>query len=185
MGKHTAILISLAIVVVLGFYTGKTVLPGIYGHGAGAIVPPSPPIETPPVEPSIPATAGKEAYWIDVDVIAQKVRIMQGEQAVRTMIASTGVEGHETPLGTFQIQNRGEWFFSEKYQQGAKYWISFKDWGVYLFHSVAMDEKQEVIPEEEAKLGEPASHGCIRLPIVDAKWIYDNIHERTKVVIHT
>ncbi|HAH78565.1 MAG TPA: L,D-transpeptidase, partial [Ruminococcaceae bacterium] len=33
------------------------------------------------------------------------------------------------------------------------------------------------------KLGEPASHGCIRLPVEDAKWIYDNIPEGTKVVI--
>lgn len=191
MRKRSAVLISLVIIAVLGFYTGKTVLPGIYGHGAGMIVPPgsaqgdSPSIETPPIEPSIPATGGKETYWIDVDVTAQKVKIMQGDQEVKTMTASTGVEGHETPLGTFQIQNRGDWFFNEKYQQGAKYWVSFRDWGIYLFHSVAMDEKQEVIPEEEVRLGEPASHGCIRLPIVDAKWIYDNIPEQTKVVIHT
>lgn len=123
-------------------------------------------------------------YWIDVDVTAQQVRIMRGEEVVKTMTASTGVEGHETPLGTFEIQNRGEWFFNEKYQQGAKYWVSFKGWGVYLFHSLAMDKDQEVIPEEAAKLGQPASHGCIRLAIEDAKWIYDNIPAKTKVVIH-
>ena len=183
MRKRAAVVISLVIIAVLGFYTGKTVLPGVYGHGAGVIVPP--PTETPPAEPNPPPTAGKENYWIDVDATSQKVRIMQGDQAIKTMIASTGVEGHETPLGTFQIQNRGDWFFSEEYRQGAKYWVSFRDWGVYLFHSVAMDKEQNVIPEEEVKLGEPASHGCIRLPIIDAKWIYDNIPEKTKVVIHT
>ncbi len=100
------------------------------------------------------------------------------------MIASTGMEGHETPLGIFEIQNRGTWFFSDKYKQGAKYWVSFRDWGLYLFHSVAMDENQQVIPEEEAKLGQPASHGCIRLKIEDARWIYDNVPEKTKVVVH-
>lgn|GEM_PF-1033644 len=126
----------------------------------------------------------KDTYWIDVDVTAQLVSIMRGEEVVKTMVASTGVEGHETPLGTFEIQNRGEWFFSEKYQQGAKYWVSFKDWGVYLFHSLAMDRNQQVIPEEAAKLGQPASHGCIRLTIEDAKWIYDNVPAKTKVVIH-
>jgi len=112
------------------------------------------------------------------------VYIMQGEEAVKTMVASTGVEGKETPLGTFEIQNRGEWFFNEKYQQGAMYWVSFKDWGIYLFHSLAMDKNREVIPEEAEKLGQPASHGCVRLAIEDAKWIYDNIPQQTKVVIH-
>lgn len=126
----------------------------------------------------------KPTYWIDVDISDQRVRIMQGDQVAKEMIASTGVEGHETPLGTFEIQNRGTWFFNEKYRQGAKYWVSFKDWGVYLFHSLAMDKDQNVIEEEAAKLGQPASHGCVRLKTEDAKWIYDNIPERTKVVIH-
>lgn len=137
-----------------------------------------------PAPANAPGEPDEDTYWIDVDVTAQQVAIMQGEEVVKTMVASTGVEGHETPLGTFEIQNRGEWFFNEKYQQGAKYWVSFKDWGIYLFHSLAMDRNQEVIPEEAAKLGQPASHGCIRLAVEDAKWVYDNIPAKTVVVIH-
>ena len=34
------------------------------------------------------------------------------------------------------------------------------------------------------KLGRRASHGCIRLTLDDAKWIYDNIGEGTEVWIH-
>jgi lipoprotein-anchoring transpeptidase ErfK/SrfK len=181
------------------------VLPGLVGQGAGAIVPdpgkgsPQGATQgnTTPPEPGQSQTPvgasgasgeqkqiDKDTYWIDVDVTAQTVEIMQGEKAIKTMTASTGIEGKETPLGTFEIQNRGEWFFSEKYQQGAKYWVSFKDWGIYLFHTLAMDKDQKVIPEEAEKLGQPASHGCVRLPIEDAKWIYDNIPQKTKVVIH-
>ncbi|MGI6643456.1 MAG: L,D-transpeptidase [Bacillota bacterium] len=126
----------------------------------------------------------KDTYVIDVDVTLQRVRIMRGDEVVKDMICSTGIEGKETPLGEFKIQNRGEWFFNDKYKMGAKYWVSFKDWGIYLFHSVAMDANKEIIPEEEAKLGTPASHGCVRLPVEDAKWIYDNIPAETKVVIH-
>ena len=33
-------------------------------------------------------------------------------------------------------------------------------------------------------LGTPASHGCIRLKTNDAKWIYDNIDDDTKVIIN-
>lgn len=125
-----------------------------------------------------------EDFLVYVDVTGQVVKITKDQEVLKEMIASTGMEGHETPLGIFEIQNRGTWFFSDKYKQGAKYWVSFRDWGLYLFHSVAMDENQQVIPEEEAKLGQRASHGCIRLKIEDAKWIYDNVPEKTKVVVH-
>ncbi len=129
-------------------------------------------------------TPSLEDIAIDVDVTAQVVKIIKGQEVIKEMIASTGVEGHETPLGTFEVQNRGTWFYNDKYKQGAKYWVSFRDWGLYLIHSVAMDKNRQAIPEEEAKLGQPASHGCVRLKVEDAKWIYDNVPEKTKVVIH-
>lgn len=126
----------------------------------------------------------KDGLWIDVNVSEQKVRIYEGDRLIKEMLASTGTEDKPTPLGSFKIQNRGEWFFNPKYQQGAKYWVSFKDWGVYLFHSLAMDENQEIIPEEAAKLGQPASHGCVRLETENARWIYENVPEGTPVEIH-
>lgn len=209
--RKPALLAALLLVAVLGFYAGAMVLPGVFGQGAGAIVPagktgeagnpagesPIPPKEQDPepeegeLPPETPASedppdppGGSDKYWIDVDVTAQVVKVFEGEEVIKTMTASTGVEGHETPLGTFQIQNRGDWFFTEKYSQGAKYWVSFKDWGVYLFHSLAMDRDKNIIPEEAEKLGQPASHGCIRLQVEDAKWIYETIPARSKVVIH-
>lgn len=122
-------------------------------------------------------------YFIDVSVAEQKVRIYDNGAIIKEWTVSTGKEG-ATPLGNFSIQNRGEWFFSEKYQQGAMWWVSFKDWGVYLFHSVPMDRNRNVLEEEAAKLGTPASHGCIRLEIDNARWIYDNIPAGTQVYIH-
>lgn len=129
---------------------------------------------------SQPAAAG---YYIDVSIGEQKVRIYENQQLIKEMVASTGTN-QSTPLGRFTIQNRGTWFFSEKYQQGAKWWVSFKDWGIYLFHSVPMDREQNIISEEAAKLGQPASHGCVRLAVEDAKWIYDHIPQGTEVNIH-
>ena len=35
------------------------------------------------------------------------------------------------------------------------------------------------------KLGQTASHGCIRLSVGDAKWIYDNCALGTKAVSYT
>lgn len=56
--------------------------------------------------------------------------------------------------------------------------------GEFLFRSVPMRKDKKVIEKEAKKLGTKASHGCIRLAIPDAKWIYKNIPEYTKVVIN-
>lgn len=121
-------------------------------------------------------------YRIDVSISEQKVRIYDNDTLIKEWTVSTG-KNNSTPVGDFTIQNRGEWFFSEKYQEGAMWWVSFKDWGIYLFHSVPMDRNKNIIQEEADKLGSPASHGCIRLRVEHAKWIYDNIPEGTPVHI--
>lgn len=129
----------------------------------------------------IPPKAG---YWIEVAVGTQKMRIYLDGELKKEWTVSTGKPETPTPLGVFAVQNRGEWFFSSKYKQGAKWWVSFKDWGVYLFHSVPMDEQQQILPAEARKLGTPASHGCVRLEVDNAKWVYDNIPQGTPVYIH-
>lgn len=126
--------------------------------------------------------------WIDVNVKEQKAYIKEGSNTIYTMMISSGLDQTKddaTPKGTFYVEpERGEWFFSEGYQEGAEYWVSWKSHGEFLFHSVPMTKDQKVIKAEAAKLGTKASHGCIRLTIPDAKWIYENIPEHTKVVIN-
>lgn len=122
-----------------------------------------------------------------MDVKQQKAYIKAGSKTIYTMIVSSGLDqthDDSTPKGTFHIEpERGEWFFSEGYQEGAEYWVSWKNHGEFLFHSVPMTKDKKVIEKEAKKLGAKASHGCIRLSIPDAKWIYENIPEHTKVVI--
>lgn len=146
---------------------------GEHGEGAGS--------GESPVRAFVPP---KKGYWIEVLVGSQKVRIYEEGQLKKEWVASTGTPDKPTPLGVFAIQNRGEWFYNPKYNQGAKWWVSFKDWGVYLFHSLPMDRNQRIIPEEALKLGTPASHGCVRLEVDNAKWIYDHIPQGTPVYIH-
>lgn len=133
--------------------------------------------------PSSNLSVNPPNWKIDVSVSEQKVRVYDGDMLVKDWAASTGVN-NSTPMGTFLLQNRGDWFFSSKYQQGAQWWVSFKDWGTYLFHSVPMDQQQTVITEEATKLGTPASHGCVRLATEDAQWLYRNIPTGTPVSIH-
>lgn len=99
---------------------------------------------------------------------------------IKSFKCSTGIESEKTPTGIFAVRERGAWFFSDKYNQGGKYWVQF--YGDYLFHSVPYNKDQSEVVDYT--LGVPASHGCIRLKTEDAKWIYDNIESGTKVIIN-
>ena len=45
-------------------------------------------------------------------------------------------------------------FFNESSGEGANYWVSWKDHGVYLFHSVPIDASGDYIEEEAEELGQ-------------------------------
>ncbi|MGG7179169.1 L,D-transpeptidase [Clostridium paraputrificum] len=123
------------------------------------------------------------SYLIHVDIPNQKTYIYKGSkdkwQITKTFTCSTGIEGEETPQGIYTIKEKGKWFFSDKYQQGGKYWVQF--YGDYLFHSLPYDKTQSNVVDYT--LGKPSSHGCIRLPDEDSKWIYDTIPAGSKVII--
>lgn len=124
------------------------------------------------------------AINIDVNLTKQRVYIKNEQTTLYTMYASSG-KNNATPTGDFQIQNRGQSFYNAKEKVGANYWTSFKDWGVYLFHSVPTDVDGHYLPAEAQHLGlRPSSHGCIRLSIPDARWLYENIQKGTPVSIH-
>lgn len=139
-------------------------------------------------KPTKTNTSVSSGSTVKVDISEQKVYVYNGNKLIRTMICSSGIENedYKTPRGTYIINEsgakKGEWFYSNKYQEGAKYWVGFIG-GTYLFHSVPMDINKNIIEEEADKLGTPASHGCIRLNMDDAYWFYNNIKSGTKLVI--
>ncbi|MEE6711155.1 L,D-transpeptidase [Pediococcus acidilactici] len=124
--------------------------------------------------------------YLKVSIPKQRVYVMDGKKVLYTMYASTGSKDSPTPTGTFHIQKeRGDFFYNAASKEGAKYWVSFKDHGIYLFHTVPTDKNGKFIPKEAQQLGKEAqSHGCVRLSVPDAKWIYNNVPEGMKVEIH-
>lgn len=128
--------------------------------------------------------ASKTPYLIYLNLNKQITYIYSGEQnnwsLLKEFSSSTGIEGEETPKGIFSVTGRGDWFYSPDYEQGGKYWVQFM--GDYLFHSLPFNQDQSKIVDYT--LGQPASHGCIRLEVEDSKWIYDNIDDDTKVIIN-
>lgn len=132
---------------------------------------------------SYPDVSGIKDLNVDVNLKEQRVFIKSGDKTIYTMICSSGKDD-STPEGNFTIKStRGNSFFNHKLNEGANYWTSFTDDSVYLFHSVPTKSGGQYNIEEAEKLGEPASHGCIRLTVSDAKWIMNNIPAGTPVKI--
>ncbi|MGN0262973.1 MAG: GBS Bsp-like repeat-containing protein [Oliverpabstia sp.] len=86
---------------------------------------------------------------------------------------SVGMPDTPTPTGTFHTLNKYRWheLMGPSYGQYCTRIV-----GGILFHSVAGSNmtSYNLSAAEYNKLGQPASHGCVRLCVRDAKWIYDN-----------
>lgn len=162
---------------------------GSLSQKLGLLAKQSTPIDwTKPSGSKYPIIHSGDKISIDVSIRKQTVRIKKNGKIVYTMHTSSGIAASKptaTPTGHYKIEaERGTWFYSPKYAEGAKYWTSWKNHGEFLFHSVPMDKNGKVKVKEALKLGTQASHGCFRLPIPDAKWIYEHIKQGTDVYIH-
>ena len=121
--------------------------------------------------------------WIEVALgMEQKVYVWENGQIIQAFPCSGGLPESPTVIGIFKLQDRGNAFYSARFCEGARYWIRIQD--QYLFHSVPRDEEQNILLSELEKIGQAASHGCVRLYDEDAKWLYERIPEGTTVVIH-
>lgn len=124
-----------------------------------------------------------EKYWVEVKLGEKHtMTVYKGRQQVRHMPASGGRPECPTPMGYFYTKDRGHSFWSQRFGEGATYWVRLA--GQYLVHSVPKDSHWETKEEEHKKLGLPASHGCIRLDEKDAQWFFENIPRGTLVIIH-
>lgn len=88
---------------------------------------------------------------------------------------TTGAWDTPTVLGQYTVGAKGYVFGS-----GFSCYYYTQFCGNYLFHSVTY--YQNTFSIMDGRLGMNLSHGCVRLQIDNAKWIYDNIPSGTKVV---
>lgn len=104
---------------------------------------------------------------------------------VRTMKCSTGKNATPTPTGTYQSTTGpgARWHYFKKYDCWAQYAYYIE--GDIMFHSVLYGEKDGPVTRSSVNnLGRKASHGCVRLSVEDAKWIYYNCPAKTKIVVY-
>jgi lipoprotein-anchoring transpeptidase ErfK/SrfK len=129
-------------------------------------------------------------YYITVNCVSNTVTVYkkdaEGNHTVpyKAMICSVGIGGR-TPAGTYKPTGwKADWLALVGGVYG-RYCTQIR--GNYLFHSVPYTklwDNSSLQPGEFDKLGSAASHGCIRLQMKDAKWIYDNVRNIEKVYIH-
>lgn len=142
----------------------------------------SPKVSLATAPPQVSPEQAKLPLSLSVSIAKQRVTVYDAQsRIVKQFVCSTGMKGSDTPTGTFRIAERGKSFYSKTANEGGYYWTQFK--GDYLFHSVPFDKNYQMEPEEAAKLGTAASHGCVRLRMEDAKWIYDHIPRGTAVTV--
>ncbi len=102
----------------------------------------------------------------------------------REMICSTGL-GNTTPKGIFlTTRPLNRWHYFKKFECWAQY--SYQVEGDILFHSVIYSERDESTLRTSSvyALGRKASHGCIRLQVPDAEWLFENCERGTITVIY-
>lgn len=99
----------------------------------------------------------------------------------KAMICSVG---SATPYGTFGLKEKLRWHELEGPVYGQ---YCTRITGHILFHSVWYYQNGNpatLSNTQYNKLGSMASHGCVRLNVKDAKWIYDNCPFGTPVEIY-
>ena len=121
-------------------------------------------------------------FRIDVNLAEQLVLVYYSDNLIKSLKCSGGTAENPTVTGTFTTNQKIYYAWVPKFNQGAYYWTRF--YGAYLFHSVPFDKNRNMIVQEANKIGTPASHGCVRMALEDAKWFYETLPLGVKVTIH-
>ena len=103
----------------------------------------------------------------------------------KEMKCSTGRDATPTPKGTYTSTTGpgARWHYFTKFDCWAQYAYYIE--GDIMFHSVLYAEKEGKVTQSSVNnLGKKASHGCVRLSVEDAKWIYENCPSKTTVIVY-
>ena len=106
---------------------------------------------------------------------------------IATIPSSTGLDD-TTPTGTFTVFSKSaQTFYTPNPAEKMRWMVRFtkgREGGNIGFHGIPYRVNGSVEVPFRTPLGqEPSSHGCIRLAVPDAKWIFDNIDIGTMVSV--
>lgn len=126
------------------------------------------------------ARAGEK--WVDVDLTDSTLTLYQGQERIYgPILINHGGVGHETVTGVYHVylkfpaQDMGctpEWPYCERAVPWVSYWHAS-----YALHGAPWVEEFGIGTDE-------SSHGCINIPVDEAKRVFDFAEIGTTVVTH-
>jgi hypothetical protein len=116
-----------------------------------------------------PIRRGPDGHRVEVLLDRQLTLAIDDNVVVRVMHMSSGKPGFATPTGSYAVFRKEARSWSIPY----KVWLP---WATYFVGGVAFHEYPDVPVV-------PASHGCVRTPRYDARWLYDFTPIGTPVVV--
>lgn len=126
----------------------------------------------------------KTKYLIMLDQKAMMVYVFTGKkfawEKVRSFDCCIGRASSPTSDGTWKLFKKRFYFNTE----GARCWYFSLFHGDQGFHSVLYDFSSEPVHIIDGTMKQAVSHGCVRLSLGDAKWIFDNVPVNTRVVVY-
>lgn len=121
-----------------------------------------------------------EGKYIDVSISKQIMTVFENGMQVNQFKVSTGKVGYATPLGDFKVRRKETNHWSAEYKLWMPYSMNFS--GGYYIHELPYWPNG--YREGESHLGIRVSHGCIRLGVGPAKYVFDWAEIGTPIHIH-
>ena len=115
---------------------------------------------------------------IEINLKKQELTYFVSGLAWRAFTVSTGKTSMPTPTGNFKILNKIPKAWSATYKLWMPYWLGLGRFGIHELPIWPSGYR-----EGENHLGKPVSHGCIRLGVGPAKYIFDRVDVNTLVII--
>ena len=108
--------------------------------------------------------------------------IFENGKIVDAFMVSTGKRGMETKKGEYTIHNKNPRAWSKDYGLWMPFWMAVAPDGSFGIHE--LPEWPSGYKEGANHLGTPVSHGCIRLGVGPAKFVYDFTTVGMPVIIY-
>lgn len=138
----------------------------------------------------VPGTDGTyHTRYIEVDLSQQMLYIWENGKLNKKYVISSGANNN-TPTGNYSIINKARNAYSSIYKKWMPYWMAFTylyKYGAWAgFHELTYwyDEYGNKVYEDENRLGQAVSGGCIRLGRGEAEEFYNWAKIGDPVLIH-
>jgi len=131
-------------------------------------------------DPLSSSTAARLMRQIEINLKTQKLVYLVGGQPWKEFLVSSGKASMATPKGDYKILNKSKKAWSSAYKLWMPYWLGLRN-GEFGIHELPVWPNG--YREGESHLGKPVSHGCIRLGVGAAKYIYEKVDVGTVVAI--